>query len=400
MHSNFAQFHHSQLISGRGSIAFLGTLRKKKAAIVYDGRLLDEAGKQRLSDLLGEGGCESKFLIDIRNEPFFSDIFNNLEAVRDFAPDLLVAFGGGSVIDTAKGLWMFYENPELKLADAFKPFQLPDSGHKAVLVAIPTTSGTGSETTCAAVFTDQETQQKRLMLAYGIMPKYAILDADFTDSLPDMVAAHSGMDALTHALEAAVTKSSYPLVESIAQAAALDLLENLPTSVNAPVGSPEKARARELCHFSATLAGISIDNSCAGLAHALDQMGPYFNLPHGLVCGILLPYTIIFHSIQPAYIKLGRHLGYHGSDEEVCRLLVEHLLRFNKQIGIATGFAEIGVDEKAYMAQLDKFVSALDGSMAASLSPRTPNPTEAKELLKAAFWGNATEYGFLIKDQK
>ena len=387
MSDQYYQLFQSILISGRGSIAFLASLGKKRAAIVYDGRVLNDQSKRKLSSMLAESGCEAGFLADIRNEPFISDILNVSNEVNAFDPDLFLAIGGGSVMDAAKALWLFYEHPDLPLEDAFKPFQLPDTDHKAVLVTIPTTSGTGSETTCCAVFTNQQTQRKQLMLDYSIMPTYAILDADFTDTLPDLIAAQTGMDALTHAIEAAICTASSPLVVSLALTAALDLLENLPISVNAPSGSQEKAQARELCHYSATLAGVAINNSSAGLAHALDQIGPSFNLPHGLVCGILLPYTVIFNSPQPAYIKLGKRLGYAGTDVEICRQLIEHLFLFNEQIGIPKNFTETGIDEKAYMSKLDNFVIGLDESMSANLSPRKINSTEAKELLIAAYRG-------------
>jgi len=387
MKDKYFQFFQSRLISGRGSIAFLKSLGRKRAAIIYDGRVLDEQSKQKLSALLAEGGCEAGFLADIRNEPFVSDILDVKNEVNAFEPDLLLAIGGGSVMDSAKALWLFYEYPELPLEAAFRPFQLPELGSKAVLAAVPTTSGTGSETTCCAVFTNRQTRQKQLMLDYKIMPTYAILDADFTESMPKSVAAFTGMDGLTHAIEAAVCTASSPFVVSLALTAALDLLENLPVSVNALPGSEEKALARELCHYSATLAGIAINNSSAGLAHALDQLGPFFDLPHGLVCGILLPYTIMISVPQPAYVTLGKRLGYGGSDAEICRQLVERMFVFNEQIGIPVSFAEIGIDEEAYMSKLDDFLDGLDDSMAAKLAPIELSVSEAKELLIAAYHG-------------
>ena len=386
MREQYAQLRHGQLIYGRGSIEFLSALGKKRAAVVYDGRLLDESGKSELAATLAVGGAETLFAADIRNEPFFSDILQTLKEIRSYKPDLIVAFGGGSVIDAAKAAWLFYENPDLSLEDALKPYQIPACG-RSILVAIPTTSGTGAETTCCSVFTNQENMEKRLILGHGITPAYAILDADFTDSMPPTIAAHTGMDALSHAMEAAVCKESSPMVVGIALAAAVDILENLPTSVNAKSAGAEKALAREICHYSATLAGIAINNASAGLVHALDQVGPYFNLPHGLVCGLLLPYATAFHSPHPIYAKLSRRLGYTGDETELCHKLAVHLQAFCEEIGIARSFGELGIEESAFMEKLDDFADAAVNSYSAAISPQKPTHEEACSLLCTAFHG-------------
>jgi len=388
MSNQYYQYIQSRIISGRGSIAFVTTVGSRRAAIIYDGRVLDDIGKQKLETMLTDSGCEAGFVADVRNEPLISDILNVSNVVNAFAPDLILAIGGGSVLDTAKAVWLFYEHPELSFEAAFRPFCLPDTGKKAVMAAVPTTSGTGSETTCCAVFTNQQTQHKQLMLGNSLIPTYAILDADFTDTMPDKIAAYTGLDALTHAIEASICTASSPLVVSLALTAAQDLLENLPASVTRLSGSREKALARELCHYSATLAGAAINNSSAGLVHALDQIGPFFSLPHGLVCGILLPYSVIFNAPQVVYIKLGERLGYKGTGDDICRQLVERLFMLNKEIGIPKCFAETGIDEEEYMSELDDFLGDLEDSMSARLSPRRVSKEDAKALLKAAYYGD------------
>ncbi len=386
--TSYSVLHQTQLVTGRGSISFLSAMGKKRAAVFYDGRVMDGGAKGKLSALLAAGGCECRFVADIRNEPFFSDITNAAVGMREFEPDLFIAIGGGSVMDTAKAVWLFYEHPELPFEDAFKPFQIPESTGKAVLAAVPTTSGTGSETTCCAVFVNQDTMQKQLILGFPIMPAYAVLDPDFTDTLPGQIAAHTGMDALSHAMEAAVCSASSPVVVTIALASALDILENLPASVTAPAGSKEKAAAREACHYSAAMAGVAINNASAGLVHTLDQPGPYFNLPHGLVCGLLLPYTTSFHSPHPVYAKLGRRLGFTGSDSGACGFLLNYLWEFNTRVGIPHSFQELGISEADFMAKIPDFLSGLENSMAARLSPKQPTYAEAEQLLKDAYAGN------------
>jgi alcohol dehydrogenase class IV len=386
--TDYSILRQSQLVTGRGSISFLATMGKKRAAIFYDGRIMDDAARNKLSALLAGGGCESRFVADIRNEPFFSDILKAADGVREFEPDLFVALGGGSVMDTAKAVWLFYEHPDLPFEDAFKPFQIPETTGKAEIAAVPTTSGTGSETTCCAVFINQDTMQKQLILGFPIIPAYAVLDPDFTDTLPGTIAAHTGMDALSHAIEAAVCTASSPVVASLSLAAALDILDSLPDSVNAPAGSEERKKSREVCHYGAALAGVAINNSSAGLVHTLDQPGPYFGLPHGLVCGLLLPYTTAFHSPHPVYAKLGRRLGCTGGSKDVCNGLVDFLWDFNTRVGIAHSFMECGIEESIFMDKIEDFLSELDSSMAAILSPRKPAFEEAKQILVDAYYGN------------
>ena len=388
MKPGYSVLRQSQFVTGRGSVAFLASLSKKRAAIFYDGRVIDDSARQKLSALLSGGGCDSRFVSDIRNEPFFSDITKAADGVREFEPDVFVAIGGGSVIDTAKAVWLFYEHPELTFEDAFKPFQIPETTGKAVIAAIPTTSGTGSETTCCAVFVNQKTMQKQLILGYSIIPAYAILDPNFSYTLPDRIAAHTGMDALAHAIEAAVCTVSPPMLVSLALSAALDILENLPDSINAPADSGKKLAAREACHYGAAQAGIAINNASAGLVHTLDQSGPYYNLPHGLICGLLLPYTTAFHSPHPVYAKLGRRLGFTGNEKDACGGLVDFLWDFNTRVGIAHSFKEAGIEEASFMGKIKDFLSGLDTSMAANLSPRKPSYEEAARILKDAYYGN------------
>ncbi|MDR0840869.1 MAG: iron-containing alcohol dehydrogenase [Christensenellaceae bacterium] len=382
MEKSFPALQMGQLVCGRGSIAFLKTLQKQRVAVLYDSRVFNERARADLCALLGG---DVRFIADILGEPTLDDIRTAVNALGDFAPELFVAIGGGSVMDVTKAVWLLYEHPQLDLADAFKPFQLPAPAGKADIAAVPTTSGTGSETTCCAVFTNTQTQEKQLMLGFEIVPKYAILDPNFTDTLPGLVAAHTGMDALSHAMEAAVCKAASPLVISIALGATLDLLENLPLSVNE--GEGRKAYAREQCHYAATMAGVAINNCSAGLVHALDQPGPYFGLPHGLVCGLLLPYTTAFHSPHPVYAQMAGRLGFAGSEAQRCAQLVDYLWAFQTKVGVAHSFKELGVDEAAFMDRLAAFAAVVDTSMAARLSPRQPTQVEAAEILRAAYYG-------------
>lgn len=387
MDKSYSLLQHSRFIIGRGAISFLSQLMKKRAAVVFDGNIIGETWKQRIMELISEGGGECRFIADIRHEPYFRDIMQTAVELSDYQPDLIIAVGGGSVIDTAKALWLFYEHPELTFEDAFIPYGLPETTGMAQMVAIPTTSGTGSETTSAAVFINQDTNIKSLMLGNSLIPAYAILDADFTDTLPDIIAAYTGLDALTHAMEAAVCKISSPMVTSVATTAALDIIENLHFSSGNNVSTAEKLIAREICHNAASLAGLAITNSCAGLAHGLDQPGPYFNLPHGLVCGVLLPHTTAFHSPHPEYAKISRRLGFTGNDVELCQQLVNYLWDFIGNIGIGHSFSELGIDEKEYFSNINSFIESCNSAVATKLSPRIPTFQEAERIFSDCYYG-------------
>lgn len=377
-----------KLITGRGSIDFFASLGKKRIGVIYDGRILSEELKSRLEALAQDNGERIRFLADIHNEPYIDDIFRYMKEINEFEPDLLLALGGGSVIDTAKAIHLFYENPGMTTEEAFVPFALPQLGKKAVMVAVPTTSGTGSETTSVAVFIDSNTQQKRLMMSNNIIPMYAVLDADMTDTLPEVVATYTGMDALTHAMEASVSKNASPMVQSIAISAALDILENLPVSISKTVDESSKKAAREKVHIAAAMAGIAITNSCAGLAHSFDQPGPYFGLPHGVVCGIMLPYSTSICCPNPIYAVLAKRLGYTGNETILCDQLVKHINSFITSIGLKICYKEIGIEEKVFMDHIDEFIKAALPAMATKMAPIDMNYELGMKLLKSAYYGD------------
>ncbi len=386
MDNKYQPLATSNLIVGRGSINFIGQLAKKRAAVIYDGRATSEAIKVQLKELITKNGGECLFIADIKNEPYFNDILRYAEEMKSYNPDLIIAIGGGSVMDTAKAMHLFYENPDMSIEESLRPFALPKLGKKAIMVAIPTTSGTGSETTSVAVFIDQKDKSKHIMISNELIPAYAIIDANFADTLPKTVAAHTGMDALTHSLEAAVCVAASPMVRSIALGAALDILENLVDSV---AGIDEcKDKARETCHVAATLAGVAITNSCAGLAHGFDQPGAYFGIPHGLVCGLLLPYTTAFTGPHPSYTVLAKRLGLQGpSERDYCQSLADYLVDFNTRLSLPISLAEAGIAEKPFMEKVDDFAGLALMAMATKLSPRIPTLEEAKELLKNCYYG-------------
>ncbi|QRN85492.1 iron-containing alcohol dehydrogenase [Clostridia bacterium] len=388
MERNYAALVMSKFVVGRGSLDYLGSFKNKRVSVIHGGpNILTDLLRSRIESLISKNSGTCMFTKPVLREPFFKDILSIEKEIQDYQPDLIVALGGGAVMDTAKVVQMLYENPGISQEELVRPYQIPDLGKKAILLAIPTTSGTGSETTSAAVFTDDETKEKRLMLGNGLIPQYAILDADFTDSLPASIAAYTGIDALTHALEAAVCTIANPMVKTMAISAAVDLFENLTNSVCKGIAPELKAKAREKCHIAASMAGVAITNSCTGLAHGLDQPGPYFSLPHGQTCGVLLPYTMAFTGVDPSYVTIARRLGLPGSsDEELCLSLVSHIRNLTTDLGIPKSFKEMEISEQEYMDQLEHFANLAAPAMATRLAPRIPNHQETKKILEMAYY--------------
>lgn len=348
MNTTYSQLFTPQFISGRGSISFIATLGKKKIGVIRGGRSLNDELKATIEKLAADSGAEVRYLAQIRNEPFIEDIFRCMDAVREFEPDMILAIGGGSVLDTAKAIHLFYENPEMTFEQATIPYSLPALGKKAVHISVPTTSGTGSETTSCAVFIDPETKTKKLLLDNTIIPHYAILDANTTDSLPASITIATALDALTHAIESSTALNASMMTKAIAIEAAVDILENIKASAVNGEMTEEKKIAREKIHIASAMAGVAITNSCTGLAHSYDHPGPAFSMAHGNICGLMLPYTMKYVGPHDSYATIAKRLGYRGNKAELTQALIDHLLGLMKELNLKTCFKEMGIDAEAY----------------------------------------------------
>ena len=386
MEQCFQQLHMPRLVTGRGSLSFFATLGKKRIGVIRGGRSYSPEVRHTVESLATQTGAQVRYLAQIRNEPLIEDIFKATDAVREFQPDLILAIGGGSVLDTAKAIHLFYENPDLTFDAATRPYCLPALGKKAVHVSVPTTSGTGSETTSCAVFIDPETHVKRLLLDNGIIPHYAILDASTTDSLPASITIATGMDALTHAIESSTALNASVLTRAIALESALDILESLRASA-APENTPERQAARERMHIAASMAGIAITNSCTGICHSYDHPGPVFGLPHGLVCGLMLPYSMELVGPNPAYSALARRLGYMGDDSALQQALKNHILDLSRELGLPTSFQARGIDESAYFSHVDAWSRDSLPAFATVMSPARMDEEKGRRFFRLCYYG-------------
>lgn len=386
MEQTYQALYMPKLVTGRGSLAFFATLGKKRIGVIRGGRSYSAQVQDTVESLAAQTGAEVRCLAQIRNEPLIEDIFRATEAVRDFQPDMILAIGGGSVLDTAKAIHLFYENPDMTFEEATRPYCLPALGKKAVHVSVPTTSGTGSETTSCAVFIDPETHVKRLLLDNGIIPHYAILDASATDSLPPSITVATGMDALTHAIESSTALNSTVLTRAIALEAAVDILESLRAAA-APEDTPARRDARERMHIAASMAGIAITNSCTGICHSYDHPGPAFGLAHGLVCGLMLPYSMEMIGPHPSYSALARRLGYTGDDTALMQALKQHILTLSTGLGLPTSFRARGIDETEYLSKTAQWAKESLPAFATAVSPAAMDEEKGILFLKNCYYG-------------
>lgn len=381
------ELYTPKFITGRGSIKFLSSLNKKRIGIIRGGRSYNDDLKNTIENLALSCGAKIMYLAQIRNEPYIEDIFSCIEKVNDFQPDMILAIGGGSVLDTAKAIHLFYENPDLTFEQATIPYSLPRLGKKAIHISVPTTSGTGSETTSAAVFIDNKSKTKKLLLDNNLIPHYAILDADLTDSLPKSLTISTALDALAHSIEASTALNSTTMTRAYAIEAALDILEYLPIAVSDFVCENKKKQAKESLHIASSMAGVAITNSCTGIVHSYDHPGPEFNISHGNICGLMLPYSMKYVGPNSSYSKIARRLGYNGTDNELLVSLQNHLFNFIKSFELPTTFKQIEINENKYLNKIEQWSEISLSAFATNMSPANMTLDSGISFYKDCFYG-------------
>lgn len=384
---NYQQLHEPKFVIGRGSIQFFASLNKKRIGIIRGGRSYNESLKSTIENLAKTSHAEIMYLAQIRNEPYIEDIFECMDKVMEFQPDLILAIGGGSVLDTAKAIHLFYENPDLSFDEATIPYSLPKLGKKAIHISVPTTSGTGSETTSVAVFIDKTSKTKKLLLDNNLIPHYAILDADLTDSLSTSLTVSTALDALAHAIESSTALNSSTMTRAYSIEASLDIFEALPIAVSDSVTEEERKKAKEILHIASSMAGVSITNSCTGIVHSYDHPGPMFNLSHGNVCGLMLPYSLRYVGAHLSYSKIATRLGYKGNDNELLSCLQNHLFDFLKQFGLPLSFKEMNIDKKTYMEAAKEWAEISLPAFATQMSPSKMTYEKGLEFYNDCYYG-------------
>ena len=352
----------------------------------------------------------SEIFSDVESDPSFDTIKKGVEAMKNFKPDVIIALGGGSPIDAAKGMWLFYENPDadveglkLKFMDIRKrTYKFPKLGTKCKMVAIPTTSGTGSEVTSFAVITDKEKNKKYPLADYELTPDVAIIDPDLVMSLPKSVTADTGMDVLTHAIEAYVSNMASDYTDGLSEKAVELVMNNLEKAYD----DGTNKMAREKMHNASTIAGMAFTNAFLGVNHSLaHKIGAEFHLPHGRINAILLPYVVRYNASRPTkyvsfpkyeyfmadkkYSELAKKVGLKADtvEEGVCSL-IEKIKQMNEHLNIPKCLIEAGVDEQEFLSKVDMLADRAFEDQCTTANPRVPLVSELKQILLDCYYGN------------
>ncbi len=351
----------------------------------------------------------SEIFSDVESDPSFDTIKKGVAAMQNFRPDVIIALGGGSPIDAAKGMWLFYEHPEadveglkLKFMDIRKrTYKFPTLGTKCKMVAIPTTSGTGSEVTSFAVITDKEKNKKYPLADYELTPDVAIVDPDLVMSLPKSVTANTGMDVLTHAIEAYVSNMASDYTDGLAEKAVELVMKYLEKAYD----NGDDKLAREKMHNASTIAGMAFTNAFLGINHSLaHKIGAEFHMPHGEINAILLPYVIRYNSSKPSkfvsfpkyeyfiadqkYYELAKKVGLKAeSKEESINSLIEKIKQMNEHMNIPKSFKEAGIEEQEFLAKVDILAERSFEDQCTTANPRVPLVSEMKQILLDSYYG-------------
>lgn len=372
---------------GENSIEELKCLKGfKKAIIVTGGSSMQKFGfLDKLEKVLKDAGLETKRFEGVEPDPSIETVMNGAKAMQEFQPDVIVSIGGGSPIDAAKAMWVFYEYPELTFEDIKTPFSMPKLRQKAIFVAVPSTSGTATEVTAFSVITDYSTKIKYPLADFEITPDIAIIDSSLAYTMPQTLTAHTGMDALTHAVEAYVASARSSFSDPLAMEAIRMIFENLIDSYNGD------KKARDEMHIAQCLAGMAFSNALLGIAHSLaHKIGAQFDVPHGCCNAILLPHVIKYNSkaCMARYAMIARRLGLKGeSDKQLTDALIEEVNKLNARLGIAKTFKEHGVKEETYTSEADFIAENAFKDPCTGSNPRQTSPSDLKKILECAMYG-------------
>ncbi|HGY3788244.1 TPA: bifunctional acetaldehyde-CoA/alcohol dehydrogenase [Klebsiella oxytoca] len=386
----------------------------KRALIVTDRFLFNNGYADQITSVLKAAGVETEVFFEVEADPTLTIVRKGAELANAFKPDVIIALGGGSPMDAAKIMWVMYEHPEthfeelaLRFMDIRKRiYKFPKMGVKAKMVAITTTSGTGSEVTPFAVVTDDATGQKYPLADYALTPDMAIVDANLVMEMPKSLCAFGGLDAVTHALEAYVSVLASEFSDGQALQALKLLKDNLPASYHEGSRNPA---ARERVHSAATIAGIAFANAFLGVCHSMaHKLGSQFHIPHGLANALMICNVIRYNAndnptkqtafsqydrpqARRRYAEIADHLGLTApGDRTAAKIekLLGWLEALKAELGIPKSIREAGVQEADFLAHVDKLAEDAFDDQCTGANPRYPLISELKQLLTDSFYGN------------
>ena len=377
---------------GKDAISELKNLKGyKKAIVVTGGSSMKKGGfLQRVEDVLKETGIETLLFEGVEPDPSIETVFRGAKAMQEFEPDVIVAIGGGSPIDAAKAMWVFYEYPNLTFDDIKEPFSMPKLRKKAIFVAIPSTSGTATEVTAFSVITDYSTHIKYPLADFEITPDIAILDDNIPLTMPKKLTAHTGMDAMTHAIEAYVATARSPFSDPLALKAISDIYDSIVASYN------EDAEARGKMHTAQCLAGMAFSNALLGIVHSLaHKVGAQYGIPHGCCNAIMLPYVIQYNSrvCMERFADIARIMGLPGrTNEQLTNSLVQAIKDLNKQLNIPLSYKEYGVTEEKFNETVDFIAENAVLDPCTGSNPRETDVESMKKVFTCTYYGTDVNF--------
>lgn len=397
----------------KGSVSYLAQMPSISRAFIVTDEVMRKLGyvdKVLYFLRKRQNYCHCEIFSDVEPDPSVETIQRGVKAMDTFKPDVIIALGGGSAIDAAKGMWLFYEHPDtdfeglrLKFLDIRKrAFAFPNLGQKTQLVAIPTTSGTGSEVTSFSVITDKNNGNIKYPLAdYELTPDVAIIDPQFVGTMPKSITADTGLDVLTHAIEAYVSVLASDYTNGLSIKAIALVLNYLRRSYE----NPSDEKAREKMHNASCIAGMAFSNAFLGLNHSMaHKLGGEFHIPHGRANAVLLPYVIEYNSSLPTkypifpkyeefradkkYAEIARYLDLGGKNEaEQIAALLKEIRTLMSDLNMPKSIRECGVSENEFMQSLPKLSEKAFEDQCTTANPRYPLVSEIEEIYKKAYFG-------------
>ena len=397
----------------RNSIQYLQSCKSVgKVFIVTDRSMVDLGFVNKITEQLNlrREPVQIQLFCDVEPDPDISTVKKGNDLMAFFRPDTIIALGGGSCMDAAKAMWLFYEHPEVNFDDLKqkfmdirkRAFKYPELGRKSKLICIPTTSGTGSEVSPFAVISDKAHFKKYPLTDYSLTPTIAIIDPEFCTNIPAKSTAMTGMDVLTHAIEAYTSCLASDFTDGLALQAIQMVFEYLPRAVK---DGQHDLLAREKMHNAATIAGMAFANAFLGMVHSLaHKVGAEFHTVHGYTCSVLLPYVIRYNGVTPTklsvwpkyneyccdkkYLKICQLLGLKATTPaEGTEALAEAVTNLAKEIGLGTSFKEMGIDKTVFDSKIDEIAVLAYEDQCSPANPRVPLVKDMKVILEKSYEG-------------
>lgn len=374
------------LYHGNGSLEELKNIKGERVVIVTGkGSAVRNGSLKRTEEILSEMGLSYKVFDGVEADPSINTVRNGAAFMAEFQPDWIIGLGGTSSIDAAKAMWAVYEHPDLTFEQMATPFGIPALRNKARFVAIPSTSGTGTETTSLAVITDTEKGVKYPLASHELQPDLAILDGDLCKSMPAHVTANTGMDALTHSIEAYTSN----IDDNYADAFAKGSIELIFANLKKACEDPENGVVRQNMHDASALAGYAFTNSWLGIVHSMaHQMGGVFGIPHGRANALALPNVMRYNSkVTNRFEDLAKVLGKTTTAD-----FIEAVENLKKDIHVPASIREYGIEKEAWMKEVHRMAEHAFQDVCTSFNPRKTSVEDLEKLYIALYEGEKIDF--------